>query len=380
MSKSLLTHSISPTKVLRGDGAWIESKKFIPLICKRPLILGRGKATFQIRNSLGSELHSIGLSPSREELAFDCCELDLKRLDDLCKSKKIDAIIASGGGKVLDSGKLLASRLCIPSITVPLSASTCAGWTALSNIYSPSGAFQRDEALKGPPELLIFDHGFVRHAPPRTLASGIADALAKWYEASACSNSSGDGMVQQAVQMARVLRDQLFINAKEAFHDPTSEAWVVVAEGCALTAGLIGGIGGSKCRTAGAHAVHNGLTQLKSSKALLHGEMVGFGILVQLHLEEILTGNQLAKQSRHQLTQLLCQLNLPTSLESLGLGNINNNDLENICEFACQDNSEIYNLPFKVNSKALLESIKVAGLEIQQPLNQKLIRANQLDS
>jgi len=32
-----------------------------------------------------------------------------------------------GGGKVLDSGKYIAECLNIPCITVPLSASTCAG-------------------------------------------------------------------------------------------------------------------------------------------------------------------------------------------------------------------------------------------------------------
>ena len=45
------------------------------------------------------------------------------------------------------------------------------------------------------------------------LASGVADALAKWYEASVSSGDSSDGLVQQAVQMARVLRDQLLIDS-----------------------------------------------------------------------------------------------------------------------------------------------------------------------
>ena len=35
-----------------------------------------------------------------------------------------------------------------------------------------------------------------------------------------------------------------------------------------------------------AHAVHNGLTQLAACHGVLHGEKVGFGILVQLRLEE----------------------------------------------------------------------------------------------
>ena len=37
------------------------------------------------------------------------------------------------------------------------------------------------------------------------LASGIADALAKWYEASITSSTIDDGLVQQAIQISRVL-------------------------------------------------------------------------------------------------------------------------------------------------------------------------------
>ena len=85
-------------------------------------------------------------------------------------------------------------------------------------------------ALDRCPDLLVFDHGLVRQAPTRTLASGVADALAKWYEASVSSGDSSDGLVQQAVQMARVLRDQLLIDSLTALKDPDSEAWVRTAE------------------------------------------------------------------------------------------------------------------------------------------------------
>ena len=206
----------------------------------------------------------------------------------------VDAVIAIGGGKVLDAGKLLAHRLGLACITIPTSAATCAGWTALANLYSAGGAFERDVTLDRCPDLLVFDHALVRQAPPATLTSGIADAMAKWYEASVSSSNSPDGLVQQAVQQARVLRDQLMLEAEEAFNNPGSEAWVRVAEASALTAGLIGGVGGASCRTVAAHAVHNGLTQLSACHDSLHGAKVGFGVLVQLRLEELLSQNRLA--------------------------------------------------------------------------------------
>ncbi len=365
MINSISTHSISPLKVLRGDNAWDEGKKLIPSICFKPLFIGRSQKTLSIRRYLMKTLSDIGITPIVGELKYDCCEYDLKILEELALDNKCDGVIASGGGKVLDAGKLIAHRIGVPCITIPLSASTCAGWTALSNIYSPNGAFERDEELESCPRLLIFDHNFVRQAPNRTLASGIADALAKWYEASVSSGSSKDGLVQQAVQMARVLRDQLLIDASKALEDPNSAAWVRVSEGCALSAGLIGGVGGECCRTVAAHAVHNGLTQINSSKKSLHGEKVGYGILVQLRLEEVISGNQLSAQSRKQLLSFLKKLSLPTNLEDLGLADISVSELHRACTFACENSSDISHLPFKVTSMQMLEALIGAGEEEQ---------------
>ena len=355
-STSCATHAIAPSRVIRGERAWSESLNLIPALTRRPALLGRSQATADLRNQLQSDLNTIGVNSIQVELEYHCCEHDLQRLQDTLNSHGCDGVIAAGGGKVLDAGKLLADRLKLSCITVPLSAATCAGWTALSNIYSTDGAFERDVALQRCPDLLVFDHSLVRQAPARTLASGIADALAKWYEASVSSGASNDGIIQQAVQMARVLRDQLLLDAKEALENPKSEAWVRVAEACGLTAGVIGGLGGAQCRTVAAHAVHNGLTQLPACHHVLHGEKVGFGILVQLRLEERLGGSQLAAQARRQLFPLLHDMGVPVTLENLGLGQAGLHELQQACQFACRTGSDLHHLPFPVSETELLEA------------------------
>jgi len=359
MTTSLVchTHAIAPSRVIRGEQAWQRSLPAIADLCQRPALLGRSPATHAIRAGFKTDLTESALTVLEAQLNFDCCEEDLIRLEALLKEAACDCVIAAGGGKVLDAGKLLAFRLKLPCITVPLSAATCAGWTALANIYTKDGAFVSDETLDACPDLLIFDHGLVRQAPNQTLASGIADALAKWYEASVGSGSSTDGIIQQAVQMARVLRDQLLIDALDAMARPDSEAWVRVAEACGLTAGVIGGLGGAQCRTVAAHAVHNGLTQLPACHGKLHGEKVGFSILVQLRLEERLGGNQLAAQSRRQLLPLLKQLGVPVTLQELGLGETGLHDLRAICSFACRPGSDLHHLPFDVTETDLLEAL-----------------------
>ena len=361
------SHSIAPATVLRGDGAWLEALPTVACLASNALVLGRSQATRALRQQCLQDLAQADIKCTSFELEFDCCETDLQRIAALAAPAKLsldahqeppfDAVIAIGGGKVLDAGKLLAHRLGLRCITVPTSAATCAGWTALANVYSPQGAFEGDVSLNRCPELLVFDHDFVRQAPARTLASGIADAMAKWYEASISSGNSSDGLIQQAVQMARVLRDQLLLEAQAAMADPAGEAWVRVAEACGLTAGLIGGIGGARCRTVAAHAVHNGLTQLEATHGVLHGEKVGFGILVQLRLEELLGGNQLAAQARRQLIPRFRARQLPVELGDLGLHGASLSELQEVCAFACQSGSDLHHLPFAVAPSDLIAAL-----------------------
>ena len=354
---TLQQHAIAPAVVLRGEGAWREALPAITALSRRPLLLGRSAATEGLRQQLERDLRQAGLDPLGASLRHDCCEADLQPLAEQASAAGCDAILAAGGGKVLDAGKLLAHRLGLACITVPTSAATCAGWTALANLYSPQGAFEGDVSLDRCPDLLVFDHSLVRQAPSRTLASGIADAMAKWYEASVSSGASRDGLVQQAVQQARVLRDQLLLEGAGALAEPGGEAWVRVAEASALTAGLIGGIGGARCRTVAAHAVHNGLTQLQATHGVLHGEKVGFGILVQLRLEEVVGGNRLAAQARRQLLPFFSQLGLPVNLADLGLGDASLRELEAVCTFACRPGSDLHHLPFPVEPTDLLAAL-----------------------
>ena len=375
MSISLSEHLIAPARVLRGEGAWEACLPAIGALCRRPLLLGRSCATEALRDGLAADLRRLGLDPLLAQLQFDCCEEDLRRLQQAVITANaeplavvpIDAVLAAGGGKVMDAGKLLADRLGLPCITVPTSAATCAGWTALANLYSPAGAFIGDVSLQRSPALLVFDHRLILQAPPRTLASGLADAMAKWYEAAVSSASSTDCLVHQAVQMARVLRYQLLLEGKEAMAQPGGEAWARVAEACGLTAGVIGGLGGARCRTVGAHAVHNGLTQLAASHGHLHGEKVGFGILVQLRLEELVGSNRLASQARRQLLGFFRQLSLPVTLAELGLVEATLNDLQRVCSFACQPGSDLHRLPFAVSPADLLSALVSTDAAIEQP-------------
>jgi glycerol dehydrogenase len=351
--------SISPETIFRGKDAWLRALPEIKKLTLSPLILGRSLSTVNLRNNIFRDLKSQNLNVNSANLQFDCCNEDISRVKNIVLNKKCDSIIAVGGGKVLDAGKYIAEYLNIPCITVPLSASTCAGWTALSNIYTKNGQFINDVALRSCPKILVYDHQFIKTAPSRTLASGIADALAKWYESSLTSSEVNDGLVQQAIQISRVLRDQLLIDGEQAFMGgvESNSSWSNTIEACGLTAGLVGGIGGEKCRTAAAHAIHNAITQIITPNKFLHGEIVGVGILLQLRLEEMKNNNKLADQSIKQLLELMKKLNLPTTIAELGIDVFENQNLNKIADFTCRDDSDIHFLPFKISKQDIVEVI-----------------------
>ncbi|MBC1224104.1 iron-containing alcohol dehydrogenase family protein [Nostoc sp. UCD121] len=355
-SSSLFTLTVAPAKVIRGSGVLQAAATEIASLGSRPLIVA-GESTLAIsRKNLQPVLETQQLHPVQASYSPDCCEASLKSLQKKAKEHKADVIIGVGGGKALDTAKLLAQQLQLPVVTIPTSGATCAAWSALSNVYSENGAFLYDVGLSRCPDLLILDYDLIKTAPQRTLVAGIGDAIAKWYEASVSSGHLQDTLIIAAVQQARVLRDILLQKSAAALNEPGSEVWREVVDATVLLAGVVGGLGGAQCRTVAAHAVHNGLTHI-SGYGSIHGEKVAFGILVQLRLEEMLQGNQLAASARQQLLKFYTEIGLPQKLSDLGLGNITLGELQTAAEIALVPNSDIHRLPFKVAPEQLMAAM-----------------------
>ncbi|WP_341527554.1 iron-containing alcohol dehydrogenase family protein [Nostoc sp. UHCC 0302] len=363
---SLSVFTVSPAKVIRGASVLQAAAKEIANLGNRPLIVAGDRTLVISQQSLQPALETQQLNIAQASYGVDCCEASLKALHKAAKAHKADVIIGVGGGKALDTAKLVAQQLRLPVVTIPTSAATCAAWSALSNVYSETGAFLYDVTLSRCPDLLILDYDLIQTAPQHTLVAGIGDAIAKWYEASVSSGHSEQSLIIAAVQQARVLRDILLQKSATALKEPGSEVWREVVDATVLLAGVIGGLGGAQCRTVAAHAVHNGLTHI-SGHGSIHGEKVAFGILVQLRLEEMLQGNQLAAAARQQLLKFYTEIGLPQKLSDLGLGNITLGELQQAAEIALAPNSDIHRLPFKV----ALEQLMAAMISTTAPIDSR---------
>ncbi len=340
--KQLVSLTIAPSQVFRGRGiisGLVSSPRFSS---HKILTIGGARSYRQVLPLL----EGLDFTPS--DPIQECSEVVLQRLQQYVDEVSPSLIMAIGGGKVMDSAKLIADRNQLPIVTIPTSGATCAAWTALSNVYTPEGAFAYDVSLAKCPDYLVIDYELLATAPRQTIIAGIGDALAKWYEASVSSGGSDATLVISAVQGARVLRDILLQKSKAALEQPGGTAWQEVMDATIAMAGIIGGLGGAACRTVAAHAIHNALTHLPQSHLKLHGEKVAYGILVQLRLEEF-QGNQLAATARQQLLQFYREIGLPTTLSDLGLGDISLTELQKVAEIACHPRSDIHRLPFTVS-------------------------------
>ncbi len=377
-SSSISFLAVAPAKVIRGSQVVTAAVEDIVRLGKRPLVIAGKHTLAVVEEQLQPIFNAESLNIHQTYYSPDCSETSLRTLRKAAQEHKADVIIGVGGGKALDTAKLIAHQLDLPVVTVPTSGATCAAWTALSNVYADDGAFLYDVGLSRCPDLLILDYDLVQTAPKRTLVAGIGDAIAKWYEASVSSGHSEQTIVIAAVQQARVLRDILFQKSVAALQEPGGENWREVVDATVLLAGVIGGLGGAECRTVAAHAVHNGLTHICGQgelKKSIHGEKVAFGILVQLRLEEMVQGNQLATTARQQLLKFYAEIGLPRSLDDLGLGDVTIKQLQKAAEIALNPKSDIHRLPFQVSLEQLMAAMvsTTAPMDIKDTVNRVFV-------
>ncbi|WP_078547828.1 iron-containing alcohol dehydrogenase family protein [Litchfieldia alkalitelluris] len=290
-----------------------------------------------------------------EKYQGECSLAEISRVSKIANIGEFDCIIGIGGGKVLDIAKGVGYETNIEVVLIPTLASTCAAWTPLSVIYNEEGQFTHYTIFPKSTLLLLIEPRAILNSPKRFLIAGIADTLAKWYEADVLIQQLEDvpTVVKIAHHAAKLCKDELLKHSIKAVQDlednKLSSSLLKVIETNIVAGGMVGGFGDKYGRISGAHAVHNGLTTVSETHHLLHGEKVAYGILIQLVLEE-------NWQEINELLPFYRSLELPYQLEHLDLHMASREKLITVARSTVLPHESIHLIGLKLNEESILNA------------------------
>lgn len=282
-----VTTTIAPAVVVRGAGAARFLGTHAAALGVRPLLV-RGAIGFEtLRGALGSSLTAAGLPVAAVRHHGPVTLEAIERLAAAVRAGGHDVVVGVGGGRVLDAAKAAAHRCALPFVAVPTSPATCAAVTALSVLYHQDGRWSGPSFAARCPDVALLDADVLAAAPDRLLAAGVLDALCKVEEVRlAARSAAADPLLDGALALCDTLAARVD-PARDTLADglPSDLAGrAALAEAVVVAPGLIAGLAGEGNKLAAAHALHNALTLLPGHHRSLHGELVAFGVLVQMAL------------------------------------------------------------------------------------------------
>lgn len=213
---------------------------------------------------------------------LEYCEIDTIAIDDIIQMafsmpNKTQAVVAIGGGKVIDAGKYAAFLKNIPFISVPTSSSS-------DGFSSASASLTVDGRRTSVPARLaygiIVDTEVIRTAPEKFIYSGVGDMISKitaiydWvFEAERGCSQLNDF----AVMIAKKAVNSFVRTPYESIKD---EIFLKELLDSLSMSGIANEIAGSSAPTSGSeHLISHALDQLLEQPQL-HGVQVGIATYI----------------------------------------------------------------------------------------------------
>ena len=203
-----------------------------------------------------------------------------------------DMIFAVGGGRSLDTSKVLAHMINKPIFTFPTLASNCAAVTCLSVVYYNDGSFREMFSEKKPPLHTFINTDVILNSPENYFIAGIGDALSKQYEALfSTRNENLNYRNFLGIEIIKNCSNDILKYYSEAVNDfrnkKVTDALNRVILHIIYTTGLTSVMVRDDYHISLAHGMYNGLTKVKRiGEKLLHGELVSYGILLLLTMDK----------------------------------------------------------------------------------------------
>lgn len=304
----MFTHRlVFPASVLRGRGAIKHLGAMCGRLGQRAILVGGKRAIASVEASVADQLEQqMVCYLGSEVFNGECCQQEINRLAEVFRKQGVEVIIATGGGKALDTAKAAGVACNIPVITLPSIAGSCSAVTSLTFRYHPDGEFRDMYPLPCGPAAAVIDADLLACSPLQWLSAGIGDTLAKWYEYRAISDLTQltglAGVARTNSELCYTLIEHFAADACFAVQGgKANNALEQVLDAIFLYAGLTS-IMSNGAHTGASHALYEGFTACPKTRRIAHGLLVGYGNLCLLALEgrsdeELLTAIALARAS-----------------------------------------------------------------------------------
>ena len=349
------TLMVSPGKYIQGAGVIQEAGLHIKQIGNKGLLIADEVVLSIVEASLAQALEAEKIEMKVSRFNGECSYHEIERLRSEAESAQANVVIGAGGGKALDTAKVVGYHMQCPVALITTIAATDAPTSSIAVIYNEDHSHEGVFQVGKNPDLIIADTAIIARAPVRFLVAGMGDALATKFEAEACFRSSGKNMLGYrppiaALSLARMSYEILIkygLRAKwSAERGLVSPSLEKVVEANILLSGLGFESGG----LAAAHAVQVGFTPSKQAPKTYHGEKVAFGLLVQLFMEDRPDAEIM------EIGQFCRSVGLPVILEDLFV------EEDEIPGIAAKANSSaiMKNMPYPVTPQLVADCILLA--------------------
>ncbi|MFC4801365.1 iron-containing alcohol dehydrogenase family protein [Neobacillus sp. GCM10023253] len=350
---------VGPGQYVRNPGILADAGLYIRNFGTTAILIGGNISRQLIEEPLRRSIEEQGIK-LKQSLWYggESSQSNIDRLIEQLKPETFDVLIATGGGKALDTVKAVAYQLEKPLVAIPTIAATCAAATPISIIYSDEGEFLEISRKAKAPEIVIVDSNVILEAPVRYLVAGIGDTLAKWFETKCSIKKAVPNAINQtAIAIAGQLYQTLLKTGKAAVQSIQEQTLTKeledIIDAVILVSGSVSGYGGDDCRTAAAHAIYSGLTIFPEIHDTYHGEIVAFGILAQLCMEGFETGEV------RSLIEYYQEVDLPYTLQQMGIKELTAEQWKQLGEITVTI-EDMENMPFAVTPEMVVTSVQKA--------------------